>query len=66
MSAFGPQLKQGRRLRRSKRLGLAVGVCVHGQDASRERFREFTQMLSVNAYGGLIALAAPVEKGQRT
>jgi hypothetical protein len=65
MSAFGPQLKWGRPLRRSKRLGLAVRVCVYGQDTFRERFREFTQMLSVNAYGGLIALAAPVEKGQK-
>jgi hypothetical protein len=64
MSALGPQLKWGRRLRRSKRLGLAVHVCVYGQDAFRERFREFTRMLSVNAHGGLIALAAAVEKGQ--
>lgn len=64
MSALGPPLKWGRRLRRSKRLGLAVRVCVYGQDAFRERFREFTRMLSVNAHGGLIALAAPVEKGQ--
>jgi len=64
MNALGPQLKWGRQLRRSKRLGLAVRVCAYGQNVFRERFREFTQMLSVNAHGGLIALAAPVEKGQ--
>jgi hypothetical protein len=64
MSALSPQLKWGRKLRRSKRLGLAFRVCVYGQDAFRDRFREFTHMLSVNAHGGLIALAALVEEGQ--
>jgi hypothetical protein len=64
MSALSPQLKWGRKLRRSKRLGLAFRVCVYGQDVFREHFREFTQMLSVNAHGGLIALAAAVEEGQ--
>jgi hypothetical protein len=57
MSALGLQFKWGRRLRR-------VRVCVYGQDAFREYFRKFPRMLSVNAHGGLIALAAPVEKGQ--
>lgn len=55
---------RGRQPRRSKRLGLAVRVCAYGQDVFRERFREFTNMLSVNAHGGLIALAAAVEQGQ--
>lgn len=51
-------------MRRSKRLGLAVPVKVYGQDIFGESFREFTRMLSVNADGGLLALAARIEKGQ--
>lgn len=31
----------------------------------RESFNEFTHMLSVNAHGGALALAARVEEGQR-
>lgn len=56
--------RPGRRTRRSKRLGLAVPVRVYGQNAFGEAFREFTNMLSVNADGGLLALAANVEEGQ--
>lgn len=51
-------------MRRSKRLGLAVPVKVYGQDVFGEPFREFTSMLSVNADGGLLALAARIQKGQ--
>ena len=38
---------------------------VFGQDVFRESFNEFARMLSVNAHGGALALAARVEKGQR-
>ena len=64
MSGGGRQFRCERRSRRSKRLALAVRVCVHGQDVFGQRFRELTHMLSVDAHGGLVALAAPVEKGQ--
>lgn len=40
-------------------------VRVLGQNVFRETFSEFTRMLSVNAHGGSLALAARVEKGQR-
>jgi uncharacterized DUF497 family protein len=40
-------------------------VHVFGQDVFRESFSEFTRMLSVNAHGGSLALAARVEKDQR-
>ncbi len=38
---------------------------VLGHDVFREFFDEFTRMLSVNAAGGSLALAARVQKGQR-
>ena len=41
-----------------------MSVQVYGQNAFGEPFREFTQMLSVSAHGGLLALAANVDKGQ--
>jgi hypothetical protein len=43
---------------------LSVPVHVFGQDVFRESFNEFTRMLSVNADGGSLALAARVEAGQ--
>jgi hypothetical protein len=61
---MNPQIRR-RRIRRSKRLVLSVRVHVVGQDAFREPFSEFTRMLSVNAHGGSLALAARVEEGQR-
>lgn len=64
MNRLAPSIKFGRARRRSKRLGLSVPVQVYGLNACGESFREFTRMLSVNAYGGLLALAARVEKGQ--
>ncbi len=57
-------MKFGRPLRRSKRLGLSIPVQVYGLNAFGESFREFTRMLSVNAHGGLLALAARVERDQ--
>jgi len=58
---FGP----GRPIRRSKRLVLSIRVHVFGQDIFLESFNEFTHMLSVNAHGGALALAARVQQGQR-
>jgi hypothetical protein len=40
-------------------------VHVFGQDIFLESFNEFTHMLSVNAHGGALALAARVTQGQR-
>ena len=57
-------IRPDRPLRRSKRLLLSVRVHVFGQDIFLESFNEFTHMLSVNAHGGAIALAARVKKGQ--
>ncbi|MFZ1975133.1 MAG: hypothetical protein WAU89_19965 [Candidatus Acidiferrales bacterium] len=37
---------------------------VFGQDTFLESFSEFTHMLSVNAHGGALALAARVRAGQ--
>ena len=58
------QTRPGRPLRRSKRLGLSIRVHVFGQDIFLESFNEFTHMLSVNAHGGALALAARVGPGQ--
>jgi hypothetical protein len=44
---------------------LSVRVHVVGQDVFQESLSEFTRMLSVNAHGGSLALAARVEEGQR-
>ena len=62
---MGAQQPAERRGRRSKRLVLGVRVHVFGLDAFRECFDEFTRMLSVNAHGGSLALAARVQEGQR-
>jgi hypothetical protein len=64
MSPPASQIKLGRRPRRSKRLGLSVAVRVYGKDISGETFRELTRTLSVDANGGLLALAATVQEGQ--
>lgn len=39
-------------------------VRVFGRDKLGEDFREFTHTVSVSAHGGLLALGAPVQKGQ--
>jgi hypothetical protein len=59
------QRRPDRPPRRSKRLVLAVRVHVFGLDVFRECFNEFTHMISVNAHGGSLALAARVQEGQR-
>jgi hypothetical protein len=64
MNLSVPQTKLGRQLRRSKRLALSVPVQVHGRDVFGEAFHEFATMRSVNAHGGLLALAARVQTGQ--
>lgn len=51
-------------MRRSTRLKLTLPVLVHGKTRSGESFRELTRTLSVSAHGGLLALAATIEKGQ--
>jgi len=58
------QIRPARPLRRSKRLRLSIRVHVFGQDIFLESFNEFTRMLSVNAHGGALALAAKLRKGQ--
>jgi len=62
---MNPQIRPPRKLRRSKRLVLSIPVHIFGQDVFRESFNEFTRMVSVNANGGALALAARVEKDQR-
>lgn len=64
MNRSGPQIKSARQSRRSARVVLSVPVQVHGRDVFGEAFHEFTTMRSVNAHGGLLALAARVQKGQ--
>jgi PilZ domain len=59
------QVRQsGKAHRRSKRLKLVVPVEVIAFEGEAETFREATEMLSVNAHGGLLALNAPVRNGQ--
>ena len=53
-----------RRARRSKRVKLALSVLVHGKTSAGEAFRELTGTLSLSAHGGLLALAANVQKEQ--
>ncbi len=64
MSAAVPSMKLRRRFRRSKRLGLSFPVSVSGQNTFGEAFHEFTEVVSVNAHGALLALGADVQKGQ--
>jgi hypothetical protein len=64
LDGMNAQIRPSRQLRRSKRLGLSIRVHVFGQDIFLESFNEFTHMLSVNAHGGAVALAAKVQKGQ--
>jgi hypothetical protein len=54
----------GRSQRRSKRLKLVVPVEVIAFKGESEAFREATEMLSVNAHGGLMVLEASVQPGQ--
>jgi hypothetical protein len=55
----------GRALRRSKRLKLAVPVEVTAFEGEAEAFREATQVMDVNAHGGLLVLGCTVRHGQR-
>ena len=55
-------VRRGRR--RSKRLALRVPVIVYGRSKAGSALREKTRMLSVSANGGMLALSAPVQRGQ--
>jgi hypothetical protein len=57
---FGPS---GDR-RRSRRYEKGIGLVVRGESVDREFFQEKTFAVSVNAHGGLIALASKIELGQ--
>jgi hypothetical protein len=65
MGPVDAQRDPGKRRRRSRRLSLHVPVRVSGLDKDKNPFREEMPMLSVNAHGGLLALRAKVERGQR-
>ncbi|HEV2297957.1 MAG TPA: hypothetical protein VGR72_05520 [Candidatus Acidoferrales bacterium] len=54
----------GKALRRSKRLKLVVPVEVIALEGESVAFREAAEMLSVNAHGGLLNIAAGVREGQ--
>ncbi len=41
-----------------------VPVFVYGRTANNRPFSDLTRMISINAHGGLLALAAPVEPDQ--
>jgi hypothetical protein len=51
-------------LRRSQRVSITVPVLVYGKGKDGRPFREETNSLVVNAHGGLILLASPVELKQ--
>jgi hypothetical protein len=50
--------------RRSRRLPIEVPVHVYGRLSDNMPFRDFTRTISVNAYGGLLDVTAPVRRGQ--
>lgn len=64
MSVMSPIRATGRALRRSKRLKLAVPVEVTAYEGEAEAFREATQVMDVNAHGGLLILEGSVRHGQ--
>ncbi len=57
---FGP----GGDRRRSRRSEKGMGLVVRGESVDKESFQEKTFAVSVNAHGGLIALASKVQIGQ--
>jgi hypothetical protein len=59
-----PKIRSERRVRRSKRVKLALSVSVHGKAASGEPFHELTRTLCLSAHGGLLCLVASVRKDQ--
>lgn len=64
MASYSPQINAKNSGRRSKRLGLAVPVLVHGMEKSGKPFRELTRTLSLSANGALLSLAADLREGQ--
>jgi hypothetical protein len=55
-------VKMGRR--RSKRLALSVPVIVYGRLRDKSTLHEKTRTLLGSAHGGMLALSAPVQRGQ--
>jgi hypothetical protein len=51
--------------RRSERTGACLAIFVYGHSTDREPFYEASELLSVNAMGGLITLERPLAPGQR-
>jgi hypothetical protein len=51
--------------RRSQRAAMQVDVRVSGYDAEGARFTEDTQTDLISAFGGLVTLRTPVNRGQR-
>ncbi|HLE35847.1 MAG TPA: hypothetical protein VI699_01740 [Candidatus Acidoferrales bacterium] len=49
--------------RRSPRVFMRVHVWVSGKNADGRKFREASQTIVINAYGGLLYLNQPVENG---
>ncbi len=65
MSSPGVLTRQWKAERRSTRLMLSVPVLVYGWATGDSPFTEITDTLAVNAHGGLLALTAMVQPGQR-
>ncbi len=51
--------------RRSERVLLAAPVLVYGWAADNSAFHDVAPVLSLNAHGGVLALTAAVQRGQR-
>jgi hypothetical protein len=59
-----PLFRSGGDRRRSRRSEKSTGLVVRGESVDKELFQEKTFAVSVNAHGGLIALASEVRLGQ--
>jgi hypothetical protein len=53
-----------RRQRRSRRLPLSIPVRVYGRTTENRPFRDVAETNTVSVHGGLLALAAKVQRGQ--
>jgi len=53
-----------RRQRRSRRLPLSIPVRVYGRTTENRPFRDVTETNTVSVHGGLLTLAAKVQRGQ--
>jgi hypothetical protein len=59
-----PLFRPGGDRRRSRRSEKGMGLVARGESVDKELFQEKTFAVSVNAHGGLIALASKVKVGQ--